>query len=94
MAIAAGAPIVPVIVHGALPVMPKGTWRIRPGVVDIHFLEPVRTEGLTNADRGMLARRVHDRMSEALTALYAVAPDPASAADASPSAVLTFAPHG
>jgi 1-acyl-sn-glycerol-3-phosphate acyltransferase len=94
MAIAAGAPIIPVIVHGTLPIMPKGTWAVRPGVVDMHFLEPVRTDGLTYEDRGALAQRVHDRMSEALVALYGVASDPPAVAPAAPSAALTFAPHG
>jgi hypothetical protein len=52
------------------------------------------TEGLTHEDRGALAQRVHDLMSEALGALYGVAPDPQAAANAAPSAALTFAPHG
>src|SRR3712207_8373992 len=36
-----GAPIVPVVVYGALEVMRKGSLRVRPNVVHVHFLEPV-----------------------------------------------------
>ena len=45
LAIASEAPIVPTVVYGAREVMPKGSFRIRPGVVHLHFLEPVLTAG-------------------------------------------------
>jgi 1-acyl-sn-glycerol-3-phosphate acyltransferase len=47
LAIAAGVPIVPLIIHGTIAVMPKGSWRIRSGVVDVHVLEPVSTANAT-----------------------------------------------
>jgi 1-acyl-sn-glycerol-3-phosphate acyltransferase len=92
LAIAAAAPVVPVIIHGTMSVMPKGSWRIRPGTVDLHFLEAIPTEGLTYEDRDALMRRVHDRMAEALHTLYGDAGVSASAAGVAPH--LTFAPHG
>src|SRR6478609_5826117 len=47
LAIAAQAPVVPVLVYGAREVMPKGTFRVRSNTVHVHFLEPVDTTGLT-----------------------------------------------
>jgi len=41
LAVAAGVPIVPTIIHGTLEVMSRDSFRVRPGVVDVHFLEPM-----------------------------------------------------
>lgn len=92
LAIASGVPVVPVIVHGTIAIMPKGSWRVRPGTIDIHFLEAIPTEGLTYEDRGVLMRRVHDRMADALHTLYGDAGERANAAGV--AGHLTFAPHG
>ena len=92
LAIAAAAPVVPVIVHGTLSIMPKGSWRIRPGTIDLHFLEAIPTAGLTYEDRDPLMRQVHDRMGEALRALYGDAKE--STSPAGVAGHLTFAPHG
>ena len=72
LAIASGAPIVPTIVHGTIHVNPRGSLRARPGVVDVHFLEPIPTAGLTYDDRDQLASRVWQRMADALERLYGV----------------------
>ncbi len=72
LAIAAGAPVVPVVVYGALEVMRKGSFRVRPNVVHIHFLEAVPTEGLTYEDRTELMRTVWQRMADAMRELYDV----------------------
>jgi 1-acyl-sn-glycerol-3-phosphate acyltransferase len=72
LAIAAGVPIVPTIVHGTIDVMPRGSWRIRSGTVDIHFLEPIETAGLAYTDRERLMRLVWDRMAAAMRELYGV----------------------
>jgi 1-acyl-sn-glycerol-3-phosphate acyltransferase len=72
LAIASGAPIVPVIVYGALEVMPKGSFRVRPNVVHVHFLEPVATAGYTYEDRTELMRVVWQRMADAMQELYGV----------------------
>jgi 1-acyl-sn-glycerol-3-phosphate acyltransferase len=52
--------------------MPKGSWRIRPGVVDLHFLDPVPTAGLTYDDRDTLSATVHARMAELLLREYGI----------------------
>ncbi|MDQ3997328.1 MAG: 1-acyl-sn-glycerol-3-phosphate acyltransferase [Gemmatimonadota bacterium] len=70
LAIAAGAPVVPVVVYGALEVMRKGSLRVRPNVVHIHFLEPVPTAGYTYEDRTALMRIVWQRMADAMRELY------------------------
>lgn len=74
LAIAAEAPIVPTVAYGAREVMGKGSFRIRPGVIHLHFLEPIPTAGLSYDDRGSLMARVWSRMAEALDQLYGVQP--------------------
>ena len=81
LAIAAGVPVVPTIVHGAIHVLPKGSLWARAGQVDIHFLEPIPTEGMTYDDREALSRTVHERMAAAMRELYGV-DSPALAVDA------------
>ncbi|MEP6495582.1 MAG: lysophospholipid acyltransferase family protein [bacterium] len=73
LAIASQSPVIPTIVHGAREVMPKGSFWIRPGTVDLHFLEPVPTEGLAYHDRTELMTDVWARMADALDELYGVA---------------------
>src|SRR5688500_6460092 len=72
LAVAAGVPIVPAIVHGTLDVMPRDTFRVRSGVVDVHFLEPIDASGLTYDDRNRLSRAAWDRMAEAMRELYGI----------------------
>ena len=70
LAVQAGVPIIPCLVHGTIEVLPKKSWRIRPGWVDVHLLEPVPTGGLDYEDRDELAKIVHDRMASAMNTLY------------------------
>ena len=72
LAIAAHAPIVPTIIHGTREVIPRGSWLVRPGVVDVHLLPAVETEGLTYDDRQSLVAQVWQRMADALERLYGV----------------------
>ena len=72
-AISTGAPIVPTIVHGTIHVQPKGSFLVRSGTVDIHFLEPVATEGYGYEQRAALMERVWQRMADALRDEYGVA---------------------
>ncbi len=72
LAIASRVPIVPTVVHGAMEVLPRNGLTVKPGIVDIHFLEPVPTEGLTYDDRDRLAAEVHARMAAALKSIYGV----------------------
>jgi 1-acyl-sn-glycerol-3-phosphate acyltransferase len=72
LAIAAQAPVVPVLVYGAREVMPKGSFRIRPATVHVHFLEAVETAGLDYEHRHDLMRTVWDRIATCLRDEYGV----------------------
>lgn len=92
LAIASGAPIVPVVIHGTIEVNPRDEFRASPGTVHVHLLEPIPTAGLTYGDREALAERVRERMAHCLHTVYGVepalegrAPRPALAVDAHPS---------
>ena len=66
LAIAAQVPVVPTIIHGTIEIQPKGSFRIRPGTIDLYFLEPIPTTGLTYSDRDALMQKVWTRMADAL----------------------------
>jgi 1-acyl-sn-glycerol-3-phosphate acyltransferase len=72
LAIAAQAPVVPVLVYGAREVMPKGSFRIRPATVHVHFLDAVETAGLDYERRHDLMRTVWDRIARCLREQYGV----------------------
>ena len=71
-AIAAGVPIVPTIIHGTIRVQPKGSFWIRSGRIDIHFLEPVSPAGYDYDRRDELMRLVWGQMAEALHREYGI----------------------
>ena len=75
LAVSAGVPIVPTIVHGAMEVQAKGELRVKPGVVHVHFLEPIETAGLSYEAREELARTVWRRMADGLRDLYGIESD-------------------
>lgn len=66
MALEAGVPIVPVTVHGAEKLMPKGSLALRPGRVALVFHPPVETAGLGEENRPELIARVRKTMEAAL----------------------------
>lgn len=72
LAINAQAAIVPVVIHGAIEVMRRGSFWVRAGRVHIHFLEPVPAAGLGFDDRNALAATVRDRMADLLRERYGV----------------------
>ncbi len=74
LAIAAGAPIIPILTHGTREIVPKGSMLVHPGKVDIHLLEPVSVEGFGYDDRDALASAVSSRIAEALERLYGIRP--------------------
>lgn len=73
MAIAAGAPIVPTLIHGAREVMGKDSFRIRSGTVDIHFLEPIETKGHDYEERTVIMAATHAQMDRLLAERYGIA---------------------
>lgn len=62
LAIACAAPVVPLYVHGAFGIMPKGSVRVRPRPIHVTIGEPIPTAGLTYDDRDALSQRVRDAM--------------------------------
>jgi 1-acyl-sn-glycerol-3-phosphate acyltransferase len=72
LAIASQSPIIPTVVHGAREVMPKGSFWIKPGVVDLHFLPPVPTEGFDYDHRAELMTVVWEQMAAQLREAYGV----------------------
>lgn len=72
LAIAAGVPIVPIILHGTIEVMAKGSLWAHSGTVDIHLLEPVRTTGVDYSDRETVMKTVRARMVDAMRGIYGV----------------------
>ena len=75
LAIQAGVPIIPVLIMGTREVMPRGQWLVHPGIVHLHFLDPISTEGLTFADRERLVAQVWTTMANAMQALYGIESD-------------------
>jgi 1-acyl-sn-glycerol-3-phosphate acyltransferase len=67
LALESGAPIVPVTMRGTYELMPRGTWRIRPGRVRIVVHEPVPVAGYSQATMPDLMERVRAAVASALT---------------------------
>ena len=86
LAIAAGAPVVPVVVYGAREVQPRGSFRIHSGTIHVHLLEPVPTEGYDYEHRHALMRTVWERMAEVLRTEYGVESEGGAIAPARQSA--------
>jgi 1-acyl-sn-glycerol-3-phosphate acyltransferase len=72
LAIASQTPIIPTIVFGAREVLAKGSFAIRSGTVDLHFLPPVETQGYDYDDRGALMTTVWTNMADAMQSLYGI----------------------
>ncbi|MEO7084628.1 MAG: lysophospholipid acyltransferase family protein [Gemmatimonadaceae bacterium] len=75
LAIAAQAPIVPTVVHGAREVMKKGSFLVHGGVVDLHFLEPISTEGMDYDRRSELMAQSWSAMARTFADVYGVQSD-------------------
>jgi 1-acyl-sn-glycerol-3-phosphate acyltransferase len=88
LAIAAGVPIVPVIVHGTIEILGKGSLWAHPGTIDVHLLEPVSTVGVDYDHREALMQAVRTRMADAMREIYGVEPLPTPVSRLSSSAEL------
>jgi 1-acyl-sn-glycerol-3-phosphate acyltransferase len=73
LAIASQTPIIPTIVYGAREVLAKGSFNVRPGTIDLHFLPPIDTTGYDYEHRGALMTMVWTAMADAMQSLYGVA---------------------
>lgn len=84
LAAEATVPIVPTIVHGTIEILPRGSFHVRPGTVDIHFLEPLATDGMTYDDRDAISRETWTRMATAMRDHYGVESHPEAATPSAP----------
>ena len=82
LAVAAGVPVVPTLLHGTMAVLPRQSLWLRAGRVDVHLLAPVDAAGLTYDDRDALGGAVYARMADALRVEYGVESAPYRAASA------------
>jgi 1-acyl-sn-glycerol-3-phosphate acyltransferase len=72
LALAAGAPIVPVAIRGSFAILPPRSLRVRPGPVEVHFEPPVDVapflpsdhEGLLSLVHRTIARRLDSPLSD------------------------------
>lgn len=66
LAVAAQVPIVPIVIHNSLDVLPRGTMVMRPATVRIDVLEPVSTTGMGPSDVSDLRDTVRERFVDTL----------------------------
>jgi 1-acyl-sn-glycerol-3-phosphate acyltransferase len=88
-ALLAGAPVVPVAVHGTGVMFPVDGWTLRPGTVRVQVGEPIPTRGLPLEARDELASRTEREVERMLVRLAAEA---AGEANAEIAAALEHAP--
>ena len=62
----AGVPVIPMIICGTWPIMPKDRWMIRPQPVTLHILPAVDTSVYSRKTKDDLMAEVHRKMSEAI----------------------------
>ena len=68
MAILAQAPIVPIAIRGGRAAMQRGSWLIRPAIIEIQVGAPVETQGMSADDRDALIRTVRAQIEALLRA--------------------------
>ncbi len=69
LAIETGTPILPLVIHDARKLMPKGQLRVSPGTVHSYFLPAVETSEMSEKDLPELKKRVFELMKEKVEAL-------------------------
>ena len=61
MASSVGYPIIPVSISGSNKIMPKGTFKLKPGEIHVHYGSPISTEGISSRqDEINLMNQVRD----------------------------------
>jgi 1-acyl-sn-glycerol-3-phosphate acyltransferase len=63
-ALRAGVPVVPVLLTGTRDVLPRGTFRVRPGTIHVRIGSPIATAGVTPDECDGLVERVRQRLIE------------------------------
>lgn len=69
LAIETGVPILPLVIHDAKKLMPKGQLGVTPGTVHSYFLPPIETNKMGPEDLPALKERVFELMKEKVEAL-------------------------
>lgn len=69
LAIESGAPILPLVVHGTRSALRKHDWRFGDTRAEVRVLQPIPTEGLTEADIPELRERVRDMIAHEIDAM-------------------------
>lgn len=69
LAIETGTPIMPLIVHNAKKLMPKGQPGVKPGTIHSYFLPEVSCSGMNEEDLPALKQKVFDLMREKIEVL-------------------------
>ena len=64
MALEAGVPIVPIVIHGTRAIMPKNHLRIQPRNVSVEIKNPIETAGYSRKDKEALMARVRKSIVE------------------------------
>ncbi|MEO7477229.1 MAG: lysophospholipid acyltransferase family protein [Gemmatimonadales bacterium] len=77
LAIDAGVPVLPMVVHGTSTALRKHDWRFGRSTAVVRVLEPIETAGLTAADVPALKERVRDLIVETRAAIAGGRLDPA-----------------
>jgi 1-acyl-sn-glycerol-3-phosphate acyltransferase len=65
LAVEAGVPVLPLVVHGTRTALPKHGWRFGRSDAEVRVLEPVETTGLQLTDVAALKQRVRTLISRA-----------------------------
>ena len=73
LAIESGAPILPLVVHGTRTALRKHDWRLGDSRAEVRVLQPISTDGLTEADVPALRDRVRTLIADELSSMSAAA---------------------
>jgi 1-acyl-sn-glycerol-3-phosphate acyltransferase len=60
----AGVPIIPIVIHGTRPIMPKSKLQIRSGRVTLEILPPVDTSQYSRKNKELLMDNIRDMMCQ------------------------------
>ena len=66
MAMEAGVPIVPIVLHNTLDALPKHWYFIRPTTIDVDVLPPIDTTGWTRKDLDARIDEIHRQYVDVL----------------------------
>lgn len=64
LAVDAGVPVVPIVIHGTWPIMSKNRLMIRPGPVNVEIFPPVNASDYTRKNKDLLQARIEKTIQE------------------------------